>query len=166
MEMPGDDGDAEDWAELAVEAAARGAAAAETRVSLPFCLAASVIRYAQNDYREWPDGGVASASFLNATPAVGGIGVQPRRGGVLRVLFTVTSDVMADTVVRFCCNLRNTGRTSIIFDVLSYTEEAQRRALWPPFVAAKAAGKRAQFLRARLMIDGKQVPPPARKSDN
>jgi hypothetical protein len=51
-------------------------------------------------------------------------------------------------VVRFRRNLRNTGRTSNIFDVRSDTEKAQHRALWPAFLAAKAAGKRAQFHRA------------------
>ncbi|KAG1670976.1 hypothetical protein FOA52_014365 [Chlamydomonas sp. UWO 241] len=40
-------------------------------------------------------GGVVSASFLNAKLAVGGIGVEPRAGGVLRVLFTVASDAVA-----------------------------------------------------------------------
>ncbi|KAG1657774.1 hypothetical protein FOA52_010145 [Chlamydomonas sp. UWO 241] len=32
-------------------------------------------------------------------------------------------------------------------------EEAQHQALWPAFLAAKAAGKRAQFHRARLVVD-------------
>ncbi|KAG1680376.1 hypothetical protein FOA52_015467 [Chlamydomonas sp. UWO 241] len=40
-------------------------------------------------------------------------------------------------------------------------EEAQHRALWPAFLAAKAAGKRAQFHRARLVVDGERVPAPA-----
>ncbi|KAG1678794.1 hypothetical protein FOA52_012834 [Chlamydomonas sp. UWO 241] len=106
-------------------------------------------------------GGVVSASFLNAKPAVGGIGVEPRRGGVLRVLFTVASDAVADTVVRSRRNLRDVDPTATVFDVLSDREEAQHRALWPAFLAAKAAGKRAQFHRARLVVDGERVPAPA-----
>ncbi|KAG1675129.1 hypothetical protein FOA52_003352 [Chlamydomonas sp. UWO 241] len=106
-------------------------------------------------------GGVVSASFLNAKPAVGGIGVEPRRGGVLRVLFTVASDAVADTVVRSRRNLRDVDPSAAVFDVLSDREEAQHRALWPAFLAAKAAGKRAQFHRARLVVDGERVPAPA-----
>ncbi|KAG1670437.1 hypothetical protein FOA52_010173 [Chlamydomonas sp. UWO 241] len=47
------------------------------------------------------------------------------------------------------------------FDVLSDREEAQHQALWPAFLAAKVAGKRAQFHRARLVVDGERVPAPA-----
>ncbi|KAG1675576.1 hypothetical protein FOA52_014164 [Chlamydomonas sp. UWO 241] len=151
----------EEPAFVAAAAARRVAAAAATGVSLPGCLAESVLGnvYSQagggsRSGAEPAGGSVVSASLLNAKPAVGGIGVEPQRGDVLRVLFTVTSDAVADTVVRHRCRLRNFGSISInIFDVLSDTEEAQRRALWPAFVAAKAAGKRAQFHRARLMID-------------
>ncbi|KAG1665337.1 hypothetical protein FOA52_011751 [Chlamydomonas sp. UWO 241] len=117
--------------------------------------------HVQRGWRVGPAGGsVVSASLLSAKPASGGIGVVPRRGDVLRVLFTVTSDAVADTVVRYRCSLRccaNISTKTNIFDVLTDTEEAQRRALWPDFVAAKAAGKWAQFHRARLMIDGEQV---------
>ncbi|KAG1653982.1 hypothetical protein FOA52_007175 [Chlamydomonas sp. UWO 241] len=88
---------------------------------------------------------VVSASFLNAKPAVGGIGVEPRRCGVLRVLFTVASDAVADTVVRSRRNLRDLDPSAAVFDVLSDREEAQHRAPWPAFLAAKAAGKRAQY---------------------
>ncbi|KAG1664032.1 hypothetical protein FOA52_010451 [Chlamydomonas sp. UWO 241] len=94
-------------------------------------------------------------------PAVGGIGAVPHRGGVLRVLFTVTSDVAADTVVCYRHRLCSGGRMSNIFDALSDREEARHQALWPAFVAAKAAGKRAQFHRARLVIDGERVAAPA-----
>ncbi|KAG1654994.1 hypothetical protein FOA52_008403 [Chlamydomonas sp. UWO 241] len=104
---------------------------------------------------------VVSASFLNAKPAVGGIGVEPRRGGVLRVLFTVASEAVADTVVRSRRNLRDVDPSAAVFDVLSDREEAQHRALGPAFLAAKAAGKRAQFHRARLVVDSERVPAPA-----
>ncbi|KAG1674987.1 hypothetical protein FOA52_014782 [Chlamydomonas sp. UWO 241] len=112
--------------------------------------------------REKPaDGGVVSASFLNAKPAAGGIGVEPRGGGALRVLFTVTSDAVADTVVRWRKVMSDRIGCPAIFDVLSDLEEAQHRALWPAFVAAKAAGKRAQCHRARLVVDGELVAAPA-----
>ncbi|KAG1670268.1 hypothetical protein FOA52_003618 [Chlamydomonas sp. UWO 241] len=86
-------------------------------------------------------GGVVSASFLNAKPAVGGIGVEPRRGGVLRVLFTVASDAVADTAVRSRRNLRDVDPLAAVFDVLSDREEAQHRA---------------QFHRTRLVVDGER----------
>ncbi|KAG1653577.1 hypothetical protein FOA52_008024 [Chlamydomonas sp. UWO 241] len=162
--------DDEETVEVAAVAARQGAAAAATGVSLPVCLAESIVSHVQRGWRVGPAGGsVVSASLLNAKPASGGIGVVPRRGDVLRVLFTMTSDAVAVTVVRYRCSLRCCGNISTktnIFDVLTDTEEAQRWALWPAFVAAKAAGKRAQFHRARHMIDGERVPPPACKSDN
>ncbi|KAG1670185.1 hypothetical protein FOA52_014961 [Chlamydomonas sp. UWO 241] len=150
--------------ETAVAAAAvRAAAAAVDGVSLPVCLAMNLVRFVHVvSGRDRPaGGGVVSASFLNAKPAVGGIGVEPRRGGVLRVLFTVASDAVADTVVRSRRNLRDVDPSAAVFDVLSDREEAQHRALWPAFLAAKAAGKRAQFHRARLVVDGERVPAPA-----
>ncbi|KAG1677721.1 hypothetical protein FOA52_001033 [Chlamydomonas sp. UWO 241] len=97
----------------------------------------------------------------NAKPAVGGIGVEPRGSGVLRVLFTVASDAVADTVVRWRHELRRCVDSTAVFDVLSDREEAQHQALWPAFLAAKVAGKRAQFHRARLVVDGERVPAPA-----
>ncbi|KAG1660298.1 hypothetical protein FOA52_003319 [Chlamydomonas sp. UWO 241] len=142
--------------ETAVAAAAvRVAAAAADGVSMPVCLAMNLVRFVHDvSGRDRPaGGGVVSASFLNAKPAVGGIGVEPRRGGVLRVLFTVASDAVADTVVRSRRNLRDVDPSAAVFDVLSDREEAQHRALWPAFLAAKAAGKRAQFHRARLVVD-------------
>ncbi|KAG1661182.1 hypothetical protein FOA52_005987 [Chlamydomonas sp. UWO 241] len=146
--------------ETAVAAAAvRVAAAAVDGVSLPVCLAMNLVRFVHDvSGRDRPaGGGVVSASFLNAKPAVGGIGVEPRRGGVLRVLFTVASDAVADTVVRSRRNLRDVDPSAAVFDVLSDREEAQHRALWPAFLAAKAAGKRAQFHRARLVVDGERA---------
>ncbi|KAG1658808.1 hypothetical protein FOA52_003339 [Chlamydomonas sp. UWO 241] len=47
-------------------------------------------------------------------------------------------------------------KSAAVFDVLSDREEAQHQALWPAFLAAKVAGKRAQFHRARLVVDGKR----------
>ncbi|KAG1668843.1 hypothetical protein FOA52_004938 [Chlamydomonas sp. UWO 241] len=168
-------GEVHDWrrpldderaAAVAGAAAITVAIAAGAGASLPVFQAECVVQWLHNcagDGRcERPAGGrVVSASLLNAKPAVGGIGVVPHRGGVLRVLFTVTSDVAADNVVRYRHRLRSGGRMSNIFDVLSDREEARHQALWPAFVAAKAAGKRAQYHRARLVIDGERVAAPA-----
>ncbi|KAG1675224.1 hypothetical protein FOA52_016254 [Chlamydomonas sp. UWO 241] len=131
--------------------------------SLPVRLATDVVRflYGRTGRREPADGGVVSASLLNAKPAVGGIGVEQRGGGVLRVLFTVASDAVADTVVRCRHELRRCVDSTAVFDVLSDREEAPHQALWPAFLAAKVAGKRAQFHRARLVADGERVPAPA-----
>ncbi|KAG1678913.1 hypothetical protein FOA52_003582 [Chlamydomonas sp. UWO 241] len=152
-----------DEEEATAAAAERIAAAAEDGTSLPVRLATDVVRflYGGTGQREPADGGVVSASLLNAKPAVGGIGVEPRGGGVLRVLFTVASDAVADTVVRWRHELRRCVDSTAVFDVLSDREEAQHQALWPAFLAAKVAGKRAQFHRARLVVDGERVPAPA-----
>ncbi|KAG1664318.1 hypothetical protein FOA52_005716 [Chlamydomonas sp. UWO 241] len=148
--------------EVAAEAAVRVAAAAKGGISLPVRLATDLVRFVHDHCGrvEPAGGGVVSVSFLNAKPAAGGIGVEPRRGGVLRVLFTVSSDAVADTVVRWRFLLRQLDPSAAVFDVLSDREEAHRQALWPAFVAAKAAGKRAQFHRARLVVDGERVSAP------
>ncbi|KAG1671650.1 hypothetical protein FOA52_006881 [Chlamydomonas sp. UWO 241] len=150
-----------DEEEATAVAAERIAAAAEDGTSLPVRLATDVVRflYGGTGRREPADGGVVSASLLNAKPAVGGIGVEPRGGGVLRVLFTVASDAVADTVVRWRHELRRCVDSTAVFDVLSDREEAQHQALWPAFLAAKVAGKRAQFHRARLVVDGERMLP-------
>ncbi|KAG1654785.1 hypothetical protein FOA52_008971 [Chlamydomonas sp. UWO 241] len=120
--------------ETAVAAAAvRVAAAAVDGVSLPVFLAMNLVRFLHDvSGRDRPaGGGVVSASFLNAKPAVGGIGVEPRRGGVLCALFTVASDAVADTVVRSRRNLRDMDPSAAVFDVLSDREEAQHRRCGP-----------------------------------
>ncbi|KAG1677799.1 hypothetical protein FOA52_008563 [Chlamydomonas sp. UWO 241] len=143
------------------EEALRRAADAAAGVSMPVRLATNIVRFMHDNTGNWDGpagGGVVSASFINAKPAVGGIGVEPRGGGVLRVLFTVASGAVADTVVRWRWKLRQAQVA--VFDVLSDREEARHRALWPAFLAAKAAGKRAQFHRARLVVDGERVAAP------
>ncbi|KAG1679782.1 hypothetical protein FOA52_012693 [Chlamydomonas sp. UWO 241] len=156
-----------DEEEATAAAAERIAAAAEDGTSLPVRLATDVVRflYGGTGRREPADGGVVSASLLNAKPAVGGIGVEPRGGGVLRVLFTVASDAVADTVVRWRHELRRCVDSTAVFDVLSDREEAQHQALWPAFLAAKVAGKRAQFHRARLVVDGERLAEVLKSSD-
>ncbi|KAG1670682.1 hypothetical protein FOA52_010957 [Chlamydomonas sp. UWO 241] len=148
-----------DEEEATAAAAERIAAAAGDGTSLPVRLATDVVRflYGGTGRREPADGGVVSASLLTAKPAVGGIGVEPRGGGVLRVLFTVASDAVADTVVRWRHELRRCVDSTAVFDILSDREEAQYQALWPAFLAAKVAGKRAQFHRACLVVDGERA---------
>jgi hypothetical protein len=145
-----------------VRAAERVAVAAKDGISLPVRLVTDLVRFVHTycGRVEPADGGIVSASFLNAKPAVGGLGVEPRGGGVLRVLFTVASDAMADTIVRGRCKLHDVEPSVAVFDVLSDREEARHQALWPAFLAAKAAGKRAQFHRARLVVDGERVDAP------
>ncbi|KAG1668579.1 hypothetical protein FOA52_007313 [Chlamydomonas sp. UWO 241] len=147
-----------DEEEATAAAAERIAAAAEDGTSLPVRLATDVVRflYGGTGRREPADGGVVSASLLNTKHAVGGIGVEPCGGAVLRVLFTVASDAVADTVVRWRHELCRCVDSTAVFDVHSDREDAQHQALWPAFLAAKVAGKRAQFHRARLVVDGER----------
>ncbi|KAG1676232.1 hypothetical protein FOA52_006449 [Chlamydomonas sp. UWO 241] len=154
--------------EEAAKAAEQVTAAVKSGVSLPVCLASGLVRYLhqiRGSVYAPVGGGVVSASFLNAKHAVGGIGVEPRRGDMLRVLFAVESDAVADAVVRNRCCLCGLGPSVAVFDVLSDREEARHQALWPAFLAAKAAGKRVQFHRARLVVDGARLFLSYRKAD-
>ncbi|KAG1653204.1 hypothetical protein FOA52_010288 [Chlamydomonas sp. UWO 241] len=150
--------------EDAAKAAMQIAAAAKRGVSLPVCLATDVARFLHEicSLDTPAGGGVVFALFLNAKLAVGGIGVEPYAGDVLRVLFTDASNAVADVVVRNrCCLSFYVDSSAAVFDVLSDRQEAQHQALWPAVVAAKAAGKRAQFHRARLVVDSERVAAPA-----
>ena len=75
-----------------------------------------------------------------------------------RVYFTVANLEQADNLVRLRCKLRGSGIS--VFDVLSPGERRLHQQLWPLFLAARSAGSKAQFQRARLMVDGKRVLPP------
>ncbi|KAG1681305.1 hypothetical protein FOA52_007351 [Chlamydomonas sp. UWO 241] len=153
-----------DAAGAAASAAERIPEGAVEGMSLPIRLAMDFVRFmhAISNREELAGGGVVSASLRNAKPAVGGIGVEPRRGGMLRVLITVASDAMADIVVRWRHALCHTlDPSAAVFDVLSDRKEVRQQALWPAFVAAKAVGKRAQFRRPRLVVDGEWVVAPS-----
>lgn len=76
-----------------------------------------------------------------------------------RVYITVDRLEHAEALVRFRCRLKNSGIT--VFDVLSPAERKLHQQLWPLFLAARARGQKAQFQRARLMVDGVQVRPPS-----
>lgn len=75
------------------------------------------------------------------------------------VWFEVAKLSQADCLIERRCALRGTATS--IFEVLSPEEQGQHALLWPLFQAAKAAGKRAQFRRAALFVEGKLVKPAA-----
>ncbi|KAG1661499.1 hypothetical protein FOA52_010214 [Chlamydomonas sp. UWO 241] len=116
--------------EDAVKAAMQIAAAAKRGVSLPVCLATDVVCFLHEigSVDTPAGGGVVSASFLNAKLAVGGIGVEPCAGGVLRVLFTVASDAVADVVVRnHCCLSFYVDSSAAVFDVRADDKQAEHK---------------------------------------
>jgi hypothetical protein len=58
----------------------------------------------------------------------------------------------AEQLISARCRLKGTGHT--LFEVLGPEETLSYQALKPHFVAAKVAGKRVQFKRAVLFVDG------------
>lgn len=75
-----------------------------------------------------------------------------------RIFFSVGSLAAADALVRARCALKGSGY--VLMEVLSPEEQREHRQLWPLFLAARAKGQRAQFSRARLVVDGVRVLPP------
>jgi len=77
--------------------------------------------------------------------------------------FEVSTLGMAEAVVRQRHRLKAFSRESqcpvAIFDVLSPEEAARHKALYPRFLEAIKAGRRAQFSRALLRIDGHIIRP-------
>ena len=71
------------------------------------------------------------------------------------IFFEVATLAQADSLIQHRCALRGSGTT--IFEALSADERRQQTALWPAFLAARDAGKRAQFKRAALFVDGQRV---------
>ena len=71
------------------------------------------------------------------------------------IFLRVYSHLDADKMVRRRSGLRGSGIS--VLDVLSPPEAAQHAALQPRYDAAIVEGKRAQFTRSRLKIDGKWV---------
>ena len=102
---------------------------------------------------------VESASLLNATYDVGAWGVAPRYGSALRVLVTMSSDAAAAELINARHRLKRLIPGCHIFEVLSAEERQAHQVLWPIFQAARAEGKKAQFRRARLLVDGVEVLP-------
>ena len=61
-------------------------------------------------------------------------------------------------MVKNRCLLKGTGCS--LFDVLTKEEKVAHDRLWPRFMEARSkAGVKAQFSRARLFVDGKEVLP-------
>jgi hypothetical protein len=57
--------------------------------------------------------------------------------------------------------LRDVATHISIRDVLSPEEQATQNTLWPQFLDARKAGKRAYFQRGLLFVDGRAVEAPA-----
>ena len=71
------------------------------------------------------------------------------------VHFTVATSSDAALIVSRRCALKGKGMS--ILELLSPEEHVEHARLWPQFQQARLAGKRAQFHRARLVIDGERV---------
>ena len=86
-----------------------------------------------------------------------------RKGGTRSrplIHFQVENLVMADAVVRYRHRLKAASSSEdkfAIFDVLSPEEEDIHSKLFPVFLEAIRAGKKAQFNRAYLRVDGVPV---------
>jgi hypothetical protein len=86
---------------------------------------------------------------------------QLRSGATVhRYFITVGSLYEAADIVHSRHLLKDTGYT--LHDVLTEVEQAAHDRLWPRFIEARAQpGHKAQFNRARLFVDGKEVLPAA-----
>jgi hypothetical protein len=85
-----------------------------------------------------------------------------RKGGTRsrpHIHFQVENLVMADAVVRYRHRLKRSASEEkfAIFDVLSPEERDLHSKLFPAFLEAIQAGKKAQFNRAYLRVDGVPV---------
>ena len=76
-----------------------------------------------------------------------------RRGG--SIFFVVPSHAAAEDIVWTRSCLKGTGFA--IFDVLTIEEQQQKDVLWPLYQRAIREGKKAQFFRGRLRVEGKWV---------
>ena len=72
-----------------------------------------------------------------------------------RVLITVGSLAQAEELVQYRHLFKGSGYT--VWDMLSPVEQVLHSKLWPRFKEAVALGKKAQFHRARLMVEGVRV---------
>ena len=78
--------------------------------------------------------------------------------GMLRVYFRVATLAQAALLVRRRCALR--GEADCLLEVLMSVERAYHRRLWPTYEEAVDRGEKAQFVRSRLYVGGKEVPCP------
>ena len=95
---------------------------------------------------------IEHATYLGRPPST-----STPPAALVRILFTVNWKFQADAIVEERHLLKGTGIT--IYDVLSPEEQERHRALWPRFLEARRQGKKAQFNRARLVVDGNRVEP-------
>ena len=72
-----------------------------------------------------------------------------------RVFITVGSLAQAEVLVQYRHLFKGSGFT--VWDMLSPVEQVLHAKLWPSFREAVALGKKAQFHRARLMVEGVRV---------
>lgn len=87
--------------------------------------------------------------------------LKPRPGAAAgaprRLKFTVVTAMQARLIRANRKQLKEVAAHISIRDVLSPEEQAAQNALWPRFVEARKAGKRAYFQRGQLFIDGNAV---------
>ena len=87
--------------------------------------------------------------------------LKPRTGAAAgtprRVKFTVMTAMQARLVRANRKQLRDVAAHVSIRDVLSPEEQAAQNTLWPKFLDARKAGKRAYFQRGQLFVDGRAV---------
>ncbi len=76
-----------------------------------------------------------------------------------RVYMQVPTLELAEQLVSARHALKGSGVA--VFDVLSPEERSLHRRLWPSYLAAVAEGRRAQFSRCCLKVDGVRVVPPS-----
>ena len=76
-----------------------------------------------------------------------------------RIYFEVASLAQADALVQHRHAFKGSGIT--VYEVLTSDEAREHARLWPAFLKARAEGRRAQFRRAVLLVDGVRVRPAA-----
>jgi hypothetical protein len=113
--------------------------------------------------RQWL--GLAFHQLLHIDPAADPVVLlevallPPSDPGEFKLYFRVGSLEQAELLVRRRCALRGGG--DLLMEVLTPVEREYRRRLWPAFEAAQEAGKRAQFVRSRLYVDGRELASPS-----
>jgi hypothetical protein len=78
-------------------------------------------------------------------------------GAPRRIKFTVVTAMQARLIRANRRQLRDGAKHISIRDVLSPEEQKAQNTLWPQFLDARKAGKRAYFQRGQLFVDGRAV---------
>ena len=103
---------------------------------------------------------VVSAFLASNFPSLAFTSLDAMRVNSRSIFFEVGTLAEADALVRARGSLKGSGAT--IREVLSNQEQQLHSQLWPQFIAARKAGKSAQFSRAVLVVDGVRVAAPPR----